>query len=377
MRKCLRCVRQILWIGAIATAVILVGPANAQVPELLAVSNIIPQPDRGQLNKQRGSLSSRLAKLEGETGAFNLACKSVDKGSAAAANCRIRFSELNGKRQIYTIDANAFNYEVRTKTAHYQKFPEPPSPYEFFGRGLIGGVGWTAAPYDFNAPPDLTEEQRLIAEINLDKARELAGIKKNEFVDPREYNFILGLAISRTFITDTLFRALRDNLNQGRATPQIQQKYELLRGKSFKPLDCHSNGAMICLSALANGDVAAKDVRLFGPQITPMALNEWKRLLRSGQISSLKIYISEADPIPPLSYVTQYLLQPAEVAAADLKSTAEVLKNYVTFKRRVEEAAPSIEVIHIPCADAGPYRFSRKCHYIDHYLHQGPKGARQ
>ena len=351
-------------LGASIAGAVLAGgmPVQAQVPELLPVPNTLPQADRSDFSQRRDALTARVTVLDREVGAFNAACKSVDKGSAAAADCRRRFGELNERRKRYSSDANAFNGELRKKITHYERFPEPPSPFRFSGHGLIGGVGWESFPYAYNVPDNFTQQQKEAALRNFRRLFELAGLNPDRAVDAAQYNFILGLAISSNELDD-LSRALRDNLKQGRATPDLQKQYEMLRGRSFEPLDCHSNGAMICLAALANNDIAARSIRLFGPQVTPGALAEWQSLLNAGKVASVEMFVAEGDPIPAISYGARYVLPSTRTTDATLQLVASFLTNTGLLKREIEVDKPGIKVTTIPCDRAGIL----SCHDMAHY----------
>lgn len=221
---------------------------------------------------------------------------------------------------------------IGAKPKHYDLYPEPPTcpkkmtrsdycltaegQYKDSGHGLLGGMAWVDIAFDVppGLSPDKEREMRAKQNKRLQDARENVALREDKLEDPSEkeklkeplvdtaeYNFVFGLAVSTDKLKDFLLRALRDNLSKGRATPKIQETYDLLRGRCFESLDCHSNGAMICLHALFNKDVKARDVRLFGPQITPGTLSDWKHLLRSKQIETLEIIIAEKDPVPYLT----------------------------------------------------------------------------
>ena len=260
--------------------------------------------------------------------------------------------------------------------AHYERFPPPPSPYHFSGHGLVGGVGWDTYPYAFSVAPTMSAEQeqevRREAERRLHAAMDRAGVDKSS-IDTSQYNFIIGFAVSTSQLSDLARRAIFDNLNKGRATPALQEQYNLLRGRSFEPLDCHSNGAMICLGALANQDVAAKHVRLYGPQITPGALAEWQQLLKSGRVAKVEIFVSAGDPIPALSYSARYLVPGTSSFDTAVRLTSDVLRHVGVLKRGVEAEGPSISVVAVPCEAASGSVISFKCHEMKHYQRVTPR----
>jgi hypothetical protein len=181
----------------------------------------------------------------------------------------------------------------------------------------------------------------------------LVNIRPEEFVDPSDYDFILGVATTSKLIEDVP-RVFWDQLAGGRGTPAMQQEYELLRGRSFAALDCHSNGAMICLAALQNGDIKAGRVRLFGPQITLGRLRQWQTLLRSGEIQKLEIFLSDGDPVPVMSY-----------AVSVWPDFEELLLG--TLRNSVGREVPLASVIRIPCDTKGRFKYSLSCHSMTHY----------
>jgi uncharacterized protein len=239
------------------------------------------------------------------------------------------------------------------------------------GRGYVGGMIEELRVYAHNVPLNLPEEQvrkaRAEAEAQFRKRLSLAGIQQDEFIDPRDYDFILGVATTSKLIDDMSMvagdsarqagdapRVLWDELTGGRGTPVMQSQYELLRGRSFEVLDCHSNGAMICLAALANGDIRAGRVRLLGPQITRKALQQWQTLLRSGDIQRLEIYLSDRDPVPLMSYVVSAWDDFPAVMGGSLPVLVEV-------------AAPSASVIRLSCDTQGRFKYSLSCHAMTNY----------
>jgi len=178
--------------------------------------------------------------------------------------------------------------------------------------GLVGGTSWELATYFRDVPPDQTAAQRAMADKMLRAQLDRAGIDPARFAAIKDYDFIIGLATSKWAIKDVPQRVIFDQLMSGRATPAIQEQYNLLKHKSFDVLDCHSNGAMICLAALANGDITARMVRLLGPQLSPDAMAEWLTLLDhrglGNKIDDLEIVIGAKDPVPPASYYSDRLL---------------------------------------------------------------------
>jgi hypothetical protein len=342
---------------AVAAAVAASGEAaRAQAPPIAEVPSGLPNPIRDELLKIRVNLLQERPSLRNSAATHNEGCRGVLANSAAARTCTDAQASLNIKVKNHTANVEKFNAEVRAKSA-----------FKASGHGLIGGVGWELAPYSLNAPPSLSADKRALAEERLAEALKRAGVDKQRYSDLKDYNFIIGLAISSSELTDATMRAFRDNLTQGRATPEMQRQYELLRGRTFDTLDCHSNGAMICLAALANGDIMAKQVRLFGPQLPPFALQEWNRLAGSGKkIEGLQIYINDGDPIPPISSIANMFVPTATVTAVSRRMVDVVLMG-TGFKDQIDEQAPTAEVRTFHCP-ATPYVVSMaKCHDVGVY----------
>ena len=123
----------------------------------------------------------------------------------------------------------------------------------------------------------------------------------SEYVDPREYRYVISMAGSQHPLADLLERVIWDNVTLGEFTRKHSAAYASIKRRKFERLDCHSNGAVLCLAALRSCDATAKVVRLFGPQINPSAAKEWLQLVQQKKLQ-LFIYIDERDPIPFLSW---------------------------------------------------------------------------
>jgi hypothetical protein len=222
---------------------------------------------------------------------------------------------------------------------------------------------------------------------------ERAGVRKEDFIDPDQYDFIIGVAMSS--IRWETERVIRDDLKNGRATPLMQTQYNTIRGRIFDTLDCHSNGAMLCLAAMANGDIKLAGqgpVRLFGPQITPSALNEWGKLSETNRFK-LEIYYNSRDPVPRISYAADELLADVKdlilgTSHPGAGTTAMYLiKEVFTgtgLEDLIKQDAPSAEIYSFEIAqsvDCGPadwnFRYSKECHgftwYQNRYLSKSGK----
>lgn len=178
--------------------------------------------------------------------------------------------------------------------------------------GLIGGTTWEFETYYRNLPANLSPAERAGFDETFRQQLRRAGISAETFAAARDYDFILGLAISDSASVDLVQRVISDETGAGEYSRRTRRDYDALRGKHFDVLDCHSNGAMICLAALVNGDVTARKVRLLGPQLSDEAALEWRRMLDPGglgnKIQQLEVVIAEGDPVPPASFLAGDLL---------------------------------------------------------------------
>lgn len=197
---------------------------------------------------------------------------------------------------------------------------------------LVGGTGWV---YGYNVPPGQSQTTAL---RNLDSLLALADppIDRSQFPNPADYNMILGVAKTQDSFVDLLTRVTLgwpgngDQLTNGAFTAESQPLYASLRGTQTSRLDCHSNGAMVCLAALNRRDVIAEHVRLFGPQITSPALAQWQSLVETQRIKSLEINITNGDPVGPASY--EFGAAPPSLAK-DVKDAAYVARILTGFAR--------------------------------------------
>lgn len=247
------------------------------------------------------------------------------------------------------------------------EYPPVPPNFRQSGRGLIGGTTWEFRTYAYNVPPNVSAEQameiRSRADRELDRQFQLSGRSKEGFIETDHYNFIIGVATSSNFGIDLVKRVIWDQLARGRATPLLQEDYNKLRHRAFTQLDCHSNGAMVCLAALANGDATAGRVRLLGPQITRAALKEWENLLKTRRIQSLEIHFNDKDPIAALSYLDGLLVPSKEDPL--LIQAGRIVGN-VLFGQGLQDTlrreAPSATIVRFKCGYTGALHFTMDCH---------------
>jgi len=127
--------------------------------------------------------------------------------------------------------------------------------------GLVGGTTWI---HGYNVPPGPEGEKlRARADEMLHRQMELAGVKDTGMIDPKEYNFIIGVAASSNVLTDLTNRVINDQWQEGRFSAVHEPLYASLRNREFDRLDCHSNGAMVCLAALELGEMQEPDTSGF------------------------------------------------------------------------------------------------------------------
>jgi hypothetical protein len=241
--------------------------------------------------------------------------------------------------------------------------------------GLTGGMTWRYATY-FGTLPPADDPARKQAEEEMKRRLARGGVDAAHFRNLADYDFVIGLALSSSVGGDAL-RIVMDELSHGRWTEKwMQEEYEKLRGRSFEKLDCHSNGAMICLAAFTKGDIEAKSVRLLGPQVTADTLREWNKLLREhkGGIERLEIVMNDRDPVPYIA-VNGAAVAGSEIPRVLQQGTSAVrvpprffdsdaMKSYVAFY------APDADLAILPCPREGPLLEQESafyCHDINRY----------
>ena len=258
----------------------------------------------------------------------------------------------------------------RTKAANLAAHPTPPVQvasarvYKHSGNGFIAGTGWQAGYY---SPAGASAAVKARArEMLRDQAR-LAGAQYDQQVNLERYNFVIGVANKTTMWRDLATRVVFEQLRNGQlsAHPETQQLYNSLRGREFDELGCHSNGAMTCLAALMNRDIKARDVILYGPQITPESLVLWNRLLSEGRISTLRILVAENDPITPVSMLISPLPLSSPFAAVLAAPLLFKVDNLATAIRKI---SPSATVSTFACGS----RPALACHDLALYTEQRP-----
>ena len=183
-----------------------------------------------------------------------------------------------------------------------------------------------------------------------------AGIPLERQAITAGYHFILGLARDPAPLyknPSELARALSDSASLGDTSRLEREVYASLRGRYFETLECHSNGAMVCLAALRKGDVAARSVRLLGPQISEQSLPDWEWLIEEGYIDRVRLFVMSNDPVPVFSRAYSSL---------ELRQWAAANQ---TLRNRVLRDAPALDFETLTCPLADPGFMS--CHSIRLY----------
>ena len=248
--------------------------------------------------------------------------------------------------------------------------------YTRVAKGLIGGTGWVFEDVYRDVASNLSPEDREAANSRLNDQFTEAGLDPASYMAAKDYEFILGLAVSDSATLDLTMRVLRDNSSEGDFSRYTRENYALLKGKHFDVLDCHSNGAMICLAALKNGDASARKVRLFGPQLSPDAVREWRLLLDKGgfgnKIESLQIIVADGDPVPAASYLYSSVLRYETPPLRDMLF-GRALDNILLAPDCEMDglygcyALPAPQIIRLEC-DERPYPVSiEECHSFAKY----------
>jgi hypothetical protein len=205
--------------------------------------------------------------------------------------------------------------------------------------GLVGGTTWT---YGFQWPHvkcdqechdhikrDLDAQLALYCSSQSDTKKCLAdGLP----FTPEMYDLVVSMGSSHVAIEDLATRVVFDGATFGEFSRENKEIFASLSGRQFDTLDCHSNGAMLCLAALRSGDTTAKVVRLFGPQINPEAANRWQEYAAETN-TKIEIYLNQGDPITAISWK-----QPTPQTLAGKAATGAWLANPVTGPATLADA---------------------------------------
>ena len=294
-------------------------------------------PDSPEIRAHLDRANAELADME--SAAEILALRERIEDSIAAARIEALRLRLENERAVERF------------TAMLARF-RPPRQYKFAGNGLIGGTGWRLI-----ASRKPGEPAKRMCEV-IKQQSKLANSPFAAGVDCEHYQFVLGIADSFDVFTDLRDRVAFDDLTNGQFSAHEQRFYDVLRGKQFGELGCHSNGAMLCLAALENEDVKADHVVLYGPQVTRETLTMWDQLVRDGRVKSVKVYINENDMVPALA-----------ISYADHKNHDDNLGkgsrlDIEWLKRTINETSPKLLVQTFPCSRS---KLSFECHEMARY----------
>ena len=204
--------------------------------------------------------------------------------------------ELRETEYFYTLQTRKF--EPLNDGGH--PIDSPEAKPQLGRHALVGGTSWT---YGFKWPQkECNKECRaeLIARICATGPKEKKCDENTLPFTVDNYDMVVSMASYHNFFADLVTRVVFDGPTLGEFTKQHKEIFASLDGREFDTLDCHSNGAMLCLAALKGGLVKAKVVRLFGPQINPKAAELWKGFIDKGM--KVEVYINNGDPVPALSW---------------------------------------------------------------------------
>lgn len=223
-------------------------------------------------------------------------------GGSCVADTPVSSSEF-----LYALQTNAFDPMNDGGTLAETGGPPPKD-----GHGLVGGTTWT---FGFKRPHSKCDQkctediETRLKEQLAEYCRSMFSTEKDESecIDqglpftPDIYDMVVSVATYHNALEDLATRVIFDGAAYGEYSRQHQELFSRLKGRNFDGLDCHSNGAMLCLAALRSGEATAREVRLFGPQITPSAAAAWQQLAFKKNIV-IKVYINTGDPVPAASW---------------------------------------------------------------------------
>jgi len=287
-------------------------------------------------------------------------CHGVDPDDQTRVqNCQRRQAQLQVELRSLVRRVTAFNAEVEETLEN--------APYHPSGNGMVGGTGWITGYNVPNARSDLIAKSRAM----LAEQERLAGHSYSDAIDFDHYNFVIGIAADTDFGWDLVKRVLtHDEGSAGQYSIENQPGYAALAGRSFHDLTCHSNGAMVCLAALARQDVKADNVVLYGPQITQEALEQWDGLVRSGQVKSVTLVMNSGDLVPKLSLAFEdYVRSQLDGKPETYANKPLLLDSGLTSA--VNETAPRLLVHMNDCSFS--FTDPLHCHSMKTYTDEGAK----
>jgi hypothetical protein len=352
---CTNAIQVILASALFAATLARAMPAMPEVPVTLSDSV------RQLLVAKRQPLALRKRALIDEANAINKSCASVEKGSSRHQSCLARQKQFNDAVQALSkemdelaneIDAAAARQTLESTKYFYALQTRTLTPMADGGRpidgpgaspvglhGLVGGTTWT---YGFRRPHVKCEEKcRNDMKRNLESQLTLFCSSQSDpkkcLADglpftPEMYDMAVSMGSSHAAIEDLATRVLFDGASFGEFSRRNKEIFASLKGRQFDTLDCHSNGALLCLAALRSGDTQAKEVRLFGPQMSPEAAKRWQEYAANTN-TPIKVYINNGDPIAALSWK-----QPTPQTSGGRAATAAWLTNPVTGPTTLADA---------------------------------------
>lgn len=350
-------------IAVVLICLIHIGKARAEsIPALPEISPAIAVA-YPELVSRRATLVGERSVLRDRTRQHNGICRSVEVGSAEAARCdsaRVPLTaDINqhieaSKQFIDMLNTNsmesdatptAFPYLYALQTRTLTPMADGGHPIDAPGsvpaglHGLVGGTTWT---YGFRRLHVKCEKKcQGDMQRNIDGQLALYCSSQSDpkkcLADglpftPEMYDLVVSMGSSHAAIEDFATRVLFDGATFGEFSRQNKEIFASLKGRQFDTLDCHSNGAMLCLAALRSGDTQAKEVRLFGPQMNPEAAKRWQEYAANTN-TTIKIYINNGDPVPAISWK-----QPTPQTPIGKAATAAWLSNPVTGPATLADA---------------------------------------
>ena len=301
-------------VAGVLVTVAAVGPLAQQVevPRLLKLPMALTGDLLYTLGTERQKLVERSQALAVATRSYNATCSEAD----VSKPCQDRKAATARETREYADAARTFNARVgsqlyvdveRQLTFGFEWGPFIPTVTREVDSLFVGGTGWV---YGYVRRDDPAQQAVARAAFE-NSARVSSGT-----INPDDYEMIVGFAKSGSIAGDLMERVIgvpfdSDQATLGKLTSRGTGLYASLKTMRTPRLDCHSNGAMVCLHALRAGDIQSStgpngrsmlDVRLYGPQITPAAVRAWRSLITEGKIRSLEITFNEGDPVGPASY---------------------------------------------------------------------------
>lgn len=317
-------------IKAVVAVSLFATSARAGLPTIPAVPLELPSNVREPLIQRNLVLETRKAALLKEAYSIGRDCANIVKGSNVHIDCLKRQSGFNAAADTLGEDVAAFAVDIaealkqnlrresnyffadqsQTFTAmndggHPIDGPDsaPPGLH-----GLVGGTTWT---FGYRWPPGECD-LRCTEKVESSLGRQLSLFCSSQ-PNPEKcvaaglpftkesYDLVVSMASSHSAIEDLATRVISDGVEFGEFSRRNKEIFASLEGRDFATLDCHSNGAMLCLAALRSGATTAKEVRLFGPQINAKAAALWSDYAaKSG--AKVTIYINNGDPVAAASW---------------------------------------------------------------------------